>query len=104
MNYLMEHVVKVYQHETLRNFGRIAVEVYIAYLLERLIEHFHEAIWKLLAMALRKMQYCRQAMATEVLPAILAQIQKSPEMLRQAIRKFLRIIWEFYSRIIHKRQ
>lgn len=49
MNPLIEHLVKDfrYHQEELKGFLALAAEVYVAYLLERLIERFHEAIARL---------------------------------------------------------
>lgn len=50
MNHLIEQLLKDYRHhmQALDSFGSLAIEVYIAYLLEKVIEHFHEAIAKFL--------------------------------------------------------
>ena len=48
MNHLIEQLVKDYRHHmhALESFGSLAMEVYIAYLLEKVAEHFHETIGK----------------------------------------------------------
>jgi hypothetical protein len=50
MNHLIEQLVKDYRHhmQALESFGSLAIEVYVAYLLEKAIERFHETIGKFL--------------------------------------------------------
>lgn len=104
MNYLIERIVKEYHyhHETLGSFCRITLEVYFAYLFERLIEHFHETIWKLLKNLLWKVKECREVIAAEIIPGIVATVQMASARPRQTVIRYWDIVMEFYYRILRK--
>ena len=76
---IVEHVLR--HREELSNFGRLAVEVYIAYILERVIEHFHTAIGSCLGRVMAKVSEYREYVTGDVFPGILKTIKRMPAAL-----------------------
>ncbi len=99
---VVEHVLN--HREALLNFGRLAVEVYIAYILERLIEHFHAAIGTCLARLLEKVKKDWESVAEDVLPDILEKIKKAVAMMPQTAKSLWEKASEFFHRILRKKQ
>ena len=89
MNHIIEHLVKEYHHnqDALTNFGKFAVEVYIAYLLERLMENFHDAFGKCLAKAREKVLEGWSVLIGELIPNVRATIKRMSVKLLQAVRR-----------------
>ena len=88
MNYLIEHIVKECQQhrEALGNVGKIALEVYIAYLLERLIDHFHEFLLNIFAKAARRVQVWRETAAGVLTAGLRAKAQWLSARLRHVLK------------------
>ncbi len=72
---VVEHALK--HRAELANLGRIAAEVYIAYILERVIEHFHSAIGSCLGRLMEKMSEEWESVTREIFPCILEKIKKT---------------------------
>jgi hypothetical protein len=90
--------------EELSNFGRIAVEVYIAYVLERVIEHFHAAIGNCLGRLMEKVSKDWESVTEEVLPGILKKIKKALATLLATAKSLWEKVHEFFHRILCKKQ
>lgn len=103
MNHLIEQLVKDYRHhmQALESFGTLAIEVYIAYLLERVIERFHETIAKLLFWGLvkEKMKEGWEALREDIIPNVAATIGKMPAMLLQSAKRLREKMRTFLSLI-----
>ena len=99
---VVEHVLS--HRDELSNFGRIAVEVYIAYILERIIEHFHAAIGSCLGGLMEKVSEYREYVAGEVLPGILEKIKKTLATLLPTAKSLWEKVREFLHRILRKKQ
>src|SRR5208283_1114655 len=87
-------------HEELSNFGRLAVEVYIAYILERVIEHFHAGIKICLVRLFEEVKKDWEAVTEEVLPGILEIIKKALAALLQTAKSLREKVCEFLHRIL----
>src|SRR5208283_2139230 len=84
---IVEHVLR--HRAELSNFGRIAVEVYIAYILERVIEHFHSAIGSCLGRLIEKVSEEWESVTKEVFPGILEKIKKASAALLLKVKSLL---------------
>jgi len=93
---VVEHVLS--HREALSNFGKIAIEVYIAYILERLIEHFHAAIGNCLGRIMEKVSEDWESVIRQVLPDIVKKIKKALAMLL-GTAKFL---WEKLCKVLRR--
>ncbi|HKN19078.1 MAG TPA: hypothetical protein VJW95_04710 [Dissulfurispiraceae bacterium] len=89
---IVEHVLR--HREELSNFGRIAVEVYIAYILERVIEHFHAVIGSCLGLLMEKVSENWEHVTEEVLPGILEKIKKTSAKLLLTAKSLLTSIFQ----------
>lgn len=89
-------------HEELSNFGRLAVEVYIAYLLERVIEHFHVAIGRCFGYLREKVSEGCKHLTNEVLPRILEKTKKASASLLPTAKSMWEKTNEFLHRILLK--
>ncbi|MBF0557273.1 MAG: hypothetical protein HQL08_00680 [Nitrospirae bacterium] len=96
----VERVVEeVLSHqEALSNFCRLAVEVYIAYILERVIEHSHAAVGSCLVRLAEKVSEYLEPVTEEVLPRILDKIKEALAALLQNAKS----LWEKACEFIHK--
>ena len=99
---VVEHVLS--HREALSNFGKIAVEVYIAYILERAIEHFHAAIASSLGRLIEKASEDWEFVTREVLPDIVEKIKKTSAMLLPTAKSLWEKMCEFLRRILRKKQ
>jgi len=99
---VVEHVLS--HREELSNFGRIAVEVYIAYILERIIEHFHAAIGNCLIRLMEKVSEYREYVAGEVIPGIMEKIKKAFATPLPTPKSLWEKVCEFLHRILRKKQ
>ncbi len=97
---VVEHVLS--HREELSKVGRIAVEVYIAYILERIIEHFHAAIGRCFGRLIEKVKEEWEAMAEEVVPGILEKIKKVLAIQLTAAKTLWAKVFEFLHRILQK--
>jgi|GEM_PF-3287841 len=95
---VVEHLLR--HREELSNFGRMAVEVYVAYILERVIEHFHAAIGSCLGRLMEKLSEFREYVAEEVLPRILEKIKKASATLLPTAKSLWEKVCDFLSRLI----
>ncbi len=93
---VVEHIIS--HREELSNFGRIAVEVYIAYVLERVIEHMHEAVGSCLGRLMEKVGEYRESVTEDILPGILEKIKKT----FAALLPTAKFLWEKASEFFHK--
>ncbi len=98
---IVEHVLR--HREELSNFGRIAVEVYIAYILERVIEHFHAAIGSCLGYLREKVSEDWEHVTEKVLPGILERINKALATQLQTAKALWEKVSEFIHRILRKK-
>ncbi len=98
----VERVVQqVLSHqEELSNFGRLAAEVYIAYILERVIEHFHTVIGVCLGRLAAKVKEEWEAVAGEVLPDILEKIKKLLGTVLQTAKSLREKVCELLHRVL----
>jgi len=89
MNHIIEHIVKEYQHnqETLAGVCRFAFEVYIAYLLERAMEHFYDVLGRFLSKAREKVSERWEVLTEEVIPNVQAAIKRVSAKLLHAVRR-----------------
>ena len=85
-------------HEELSNFGRLAVEVYIAYILERVIEHFHVAIGRCLRYLREKVSEDWEHVTGEILPGILEKIKNTSATLLPKAKSLLTSSFQRYLR------
>ncbi len=88
MNHLIEQLVKDFRnhHQELASFAALAIEVYIAYLLEKLIERFHEAIAKILRLISGKIKEGWEVTTKDVITCGLATIRKMSTTLLQTAK------------------
>ncbi len=89
-------------HEELSNFGRLAVEVYIAYILERVIEHFHVAIGRCFGYLREKVSEDVERVTEEVIPGMLEKIQKALETLSRTAKYLREKVYDFLHKISRK--
>ena len=89
---VVEHVLS--HQQELSNFGRIAVEVYIAYILERVIEHFHAAIGSCLGRLMAIVSEDWEYVAEEILPGILKKIKKMLAALFPTVKSLLTSLFQ----------
>ncbi|MBF0506338.1 MAG: hypothetical protein HQL09_05830 [Nitrospirae bacterium] len=83
MNHMIEQLVKDFRHhqQALESFGSLAVEVYIAYLLEKVIDHFHEKIGRLF-----------RDVWTKLIPTLIEKVKKIAQSLRKKVGILIRIV------------
>ncbi len=81
VNHLIEQLVKDFRHhqQALESFGSLGVEVYMAYLLEKVIEHFHEKIGRFFRLVW-----------TKLIPTLIEKMKKTAQSLLKKVRTFLR--------------
>ncbi|MGO9014258.1 MAG: hypothetical protein ACLQF0_04690 [Dissulfurispiraceae bacterium] len=91
-------------HEELSNFGRLAVEVYIAYILERVIEHFHVAIGRCFGYLRERISEGWVYVCDDILPGILEKIQKALATLSRTAKYLREKVYDFLHKIARKHQ
>lgn len=94
MNHLIEQLVKDFRHHqhALDSFGRLAVEVYAAYLLEKVIEHFHEKIGCFFRIVRTRLMEGWQALNEDVIPTLQEKVKETAQFLRNKVNTLLRIL------------
>ncbi len=90
-------------HEELSSFGRLAVEVYIAYVLERVIEHFHVAIGRCLGYFRGKVNEGWVYVSDEVLPGMLEKIKRAMATLLWTVKSLREKVCDIRQRILRKK-